>query len=114
MAIALVQEKFPLSSGRDLLLPALWAVRQRAGPRVKECDIQVNLADDSIDLFVRHTLFTRSELEDGSFKANFRGRTEEALLANAPKTGQRITVERRSFLARAARIRKSKPKKVAP
>ena len=103
----------PLGSARDLLQPALWDMKGWAGPRVKECDIQTNYAEDCIDLVVRHTLFTREEIQDGSYKANCRLRMEAALLANAPKDGLRATVERRSFLARAAKIRKSKPKKVA-
>ena len=102
----------PLGSYRDLLLPGLWGMRSYAGPRVKECDIQINFVEDCLDLVVRHTFFTHHELQDGSFKAKCRSRLEEALLANAPKDGRRITVERRSFLARAAHIRKAKPRKV--
>ena len=102
----------PLSATSDLLQPAILGMMAYAGPRVKQCAIQANFAEDSIDLVVRHTLFTRDEIQDRAFIANCRGRLEEALLANAPKDGRRITVERRSFLARAARIRKAKPRKV--
>ncbi len=101
----------PLGAVRDLIIPGLWSIRAWADPSIKEVDIRTNLAEDTIELAVVHTLFTRNEIDDGSFKQSFRGRLERALLADGVPNGRQLTVERRSFLARAARIRKAKPMK---
>jgi hypothetical protein len=96
---------------RALLTPGLCGFRQYAGPRVVDATLWTDYAEDNIKLRVTHLLFTRNEIDDGSYKANFRLRVAEAMLANAPKDGRRVLVERRSFLARAARVRKAKPRK---
>lgn len=96
---------------RDLLLPALRAAKAYAGRNVKEVDLFIDHVEDTLDLAVRHKLFSRQEIEDGSFKLSFRSRVEAAMLSAEVPNGRRLTVERRSFLARGARIRKAKPKK---
>lgn len=60
---------------RDLLLPGLW------GQKV-EVDVLCNFADDSIEIITpgkRETLFTRSEIDDGSFKQQFAPRLKQFL-----------------------------------
>ena len=57
-----------LSSIRDMLLPALWEA---------DVDFVLNYADDSIDIQGingenRKVLFTREELDKGSYKSTFR------------------------------------------
>lgn len=105
---------YPLTAARAILLPALREAQQYAANRVKHLDISANDADNTIDLHVTHTLFNHHELDDGSFKQSFRSRVAAAIGADHMPNGRQLTVERRSFLARAARIRKAKPMKARP
>lgn len=101
-----------ISTYRDLLMPALSSLRTYAAPSVKHVEIGQNFLEDTIELSVIYTLFTRHELEDGSYKLNFKNRIGKMLLSDSMPNGRALVVERRSFLARAARVRKNKPKKI--
>lgn len=113
MAVALVSGN-KLTSTQCLLEPAIREAMAYAGKNVKNASLFVDFSEDDINLRVTHRLFSRSEIDDGSFKLSFRSRVARALQADQMPNGRHLVVERRSFLARAARIRKSKPKKVMP
>lgn len=105
-----------LSQGRDILLPALWqmcgdASRQR-GSTVMQADLQINFVDDTIELCVKHRLFGRHELEDGSFKGKFAPRVGAALGLKDPEPAKTIRVERRQLRWRGEQAARRVPRPV--
>ncbi len=69
-----------LSSVRDLLLPGLWG-SSKDFPEGYDIDIFVDYPGDRLELRdsngKRETLFTRDEIEDGSFKGKFAPRIKQ-------------------------------------
>lgn len=112
MALAVLDRTLNLTAFRDLLLPALHGLMKWAGSTVRDVSLEKNFTEDAIDLVVRHRLFTRRDVDDGTYKANFRGRVAKMICADQMPNGRALVVERRSFLARAAKIRKTKPRKI--
>ena len=100
-----------LSAVRDLLLPSIWATQSRAGKRVLEAGLDASIADDAINLHVKHRLFDRCELEDNSYKYKLADRLYEAMLVKAP-TSKSLRVERRRLHWRGETARKGKPRKI--
>ena len=112
--IAKLAEGNPLGYSVSLLSPALQEMMEHAGSDVKRMSVQANYADDDLELAVVHRLFSRHELLDNvhTHTGAFRGRVARAILAEEMPNGRRLVIERRAFLARTARVRKSKPKKL--
>lgn len=107
-----------LTQGRDILLPGLQmmcgdATRQR-GATAMQADLQVNFVDDTIELWVKHRLFYRDELEDGSFKSKFRPRVGAALGLKDPEPAKTIRVERRQLRWRGEQSARRVPRPVRP
>jgi hypothetical protein len=110
--MAMMISKDTMSGVVDLLNPGLRGDMAYKGQRVKSAELWVDPVEDSIQLGVVHVLFTRQEILDRSYVKSFRSRVAEAILATSMPNGRQLVVDRRSFLARAARVRKNKPKKV--
>lgn len=105
-----------LAQGRDILLPGLHmmcgdATRQR-GATVTHADLHTNYVDDTIELWVKHRLFYRDELEDGSFKTKFKPRVGAALGLKAPEPAKTIRVERRQLRWRGEQAARRVPRPV--
>jgi hypothetical protein len=85
---------------KDLLEPAIRDMDGYASSTVKRVDIWHDMTEDEILIGVAHRLFTRREIDDGTYKLSFRSRISTMLGADLPKIGREITVERRQLLAR--------------
>lgn len=104
--------KDTLEGACHVLTPALRELVNYAPPSVRLAELQTNYVDGRLDLCVVHRLFEWHELADSNWKLSFRSRAAKALGAENVPNGRQLVVERRSFLARAARVKKAKPRKV--
>lgn len=66
-----------LANIRDLLLPGVWVLNGKGSPKV---DISIDFSHDCIMISVsgagREVLFTRQEIKDRAYLANFASRVE--------------------------------------
>lgn len=110
MAIDRLDNRTPLSSFRNLILPAVWAMQSRAardGVPLVAADVSMDFAKDELQLCVTHTLLTRLEADARDWRDDFGLRLQSAIrLFHRMPSAKAICVDRRRLVARGEKARK--------
>lgn len=110
--MAFLTKPASLSQICDLLKPGLEEARVRKSKTAVAASISIDYASDCLFLTVQHRLFSRREIEDGSFKNKFGPFIYQALCIEEKfRQPSHLRVERSQLRWRGAEARKTKAKR---